>query len=612
MPSNTSIKKSSPPPSHSTNYNRPHITVNKEIINQTIDDLFGSEEGNTNAQNRPKETKPLPPKTDDQADRAKNKRETERQDAKKLQEAKKEKSGYESQQDNLDETLRENTSKTSTKKNAGSNALKSNSPKPLARETARQATQLAKNTKNSQARNKPGAKSQHNTKGPTSRPRAQARPKAPPIKIKFQPQTNPKPNASLSAQANPSFRATKAAQARQQQPTFTQRRAAQQQLAQRFATQQKAGEGAQGFKMVAQQAQTSENPQAQVRGSLAFVTQDKQTRSFSLKRGKEWSLTERGSSSPKRGSLSAKAEAQLRRVVHLRQRGQRQEFARQHTPGHLPHPADAKDPKVARRLSEYHAFMDGDHSGEGFGADEKFLLRLLGSLEGDKAFTKNLKKGENPNFPAKGDFATCFAGMMNCGNFQKPGSKSLDAIFGLLMRGILVKGKNTYLVADINYNGGKRAKTIKMAQIYFGENPEALAWLMSLQPGQMVSVNQLRQFFEEELAYTELAHQDPGAEEAMVDENEATLNDAEARERFALALAAMRRGENTQEPAYEQIATETQMQEVVPGFWAKMSDRLGVNSLLKDLPRLYTALSYFGLGAALLGTFIIIMMKLNN
>lgn len=437
---------------------------------------------------------------------------------------------------------------------------------------------------------------------------------------------SPSPDSKKPRPSSPQGKTSQAKTKQQEAQNFAQRRQVRQQLQEKIAEQMQQQE-TQGQKSLMAQARgekPSAQAQAEMRGMMAFIKeQDQKTRLFQLMKdvkGKDLVLAEQHATSESNHpqatkNLSPQVEARLKRMILRYQQNPNRRQLSAKPERLLPDPSEIEDPKLAKEVAKLQAYLKGDESsGADLELDTRFLLKLWSSLEGDHKAGKKLGEAEDPNFPGKENWISIFANMAQAGNFAKPGKKSLDVILSLLFRGIHTKGKQHYLIGDILYNGGKRAKAIKLAQMLLGED-QILAWLASLQPGQIIPAHQLRQLFGEELDYIEMAHGDPVTEEALANENEtSTLNNPESRERFALALAAMRRGENNKEidNSLEQIKVQTQMQKVVPGFWTRFSNQFNFDNLIKDLPRLYTALSYIGLAGALLGITIFLILKLNN
>lgn len=345
----------------------------------------------------------------------------------------------------------------------------------------------------------------------------------------------------------------------------------------------------------------------QIRGSLVFVRDQGKTRAFKI--NKDGSLSELPTEDSTDQPLSSEARAQLKKV--LRRHGLKSEVDGRGAELQ----GEISDAELAKLLAEQEALTQGE--GGELDIETKFALLLYQALEEDKKTGKKLGQGEEPRFPGKKDWEAFFANLLNLGNKEKTGEKSFDKILKFIYRGLFQKkGKGNFLVGDFEYKKRGKNRREKFAQVEIDQE-ELLAFLKTLNPGQTVSPQKLAEALGKTLKYLLLAHSgetqfnmassaerhiqfDPRAghdpfSQARLEKT--LLESFRKSSPFALGTQKAGAGPGHKDPG-----------EGPAGVFANVYELLGLRQKYQGNPRLYTAVAYLGISAAIALTVLFLIL----
>jgi hypothetical protein len=339
-------------------------------------------------------------------------------------------------------------------------------------------------------------------------------------------------------------------------------------------------------------------PVVELRSNLVFVREGGKTRAFKLE--KDGSLSELPTDDASETPLSKEAKAELKKV--LRQHGIKSEVEGE--AAELK--GEISDAELAQLLTE----MEAMESGEGGPTDieTKFALLLYQALEENKKTGKKLHDGEEPKFPSKKDWETFFAKLGKMGNQEKLNKKSLDEILGLIFRGLFQKkGKGSYLVGDLEYQGKGKNRQDKFAQIEVTQE-DLLKFFQALTPGQSISLDKLAEAFGAELTYLMMAHVGEAAfnmassAERHVQFDPRANFDPFTQARFEQNLLnSSRRQDRSRAENDRSLREKGSMGDPVSppqGVFANVYELLGLRKKYEGNPKLFTAVAFLGISTA--------------
>ena len=330
-----------------------------------------------------------------------------------------------------------------------------------------------------------------------------------------------------------------------------------------------------------------------LRGNLVFVRENGKTRAFKLE--KDGSLSELPTDDASEAPLSQEAKAELKKV--LRQHGIKSEVEGE--AAELK--GEISEAELAKLLAEQEAMEKG--KGEPLDFETKFALLLYEALEEKKKMGKQLGEGEEPKFPSKKDWEAFFAKLQKLGNQEKETKKSLDEILKFVFRGLFQKkGQASYLVGDLQYQGKGRTKQDKFAQVEVTQE-ELLKFLRQLAPGQSISLKKLSEAFGSELTYLMMAHMGEAAfnmatsAERHIQFDPRANFDPFSQARFEQNLLSSSR----KKPRQGTVANSSGEDLPAPssGVFANVYELLGLRRAYEGNPKLYTAIAFLGISAAL-------------
>jgi len=343
-----------------------------------------------------------------------------------------------------------------------------------------------------------------------------------------------------------------------------------------------------------QMTNRSQQPQPGVmvepRGPFLFVRDGKKFRAFRMNR--DGSLSELPSEDSSEQPLSGKAREKLRRVIRQR----------------LPHSsAERRSPSREGISAQLDKIIKSKAEGSKEGSDEasletRFAMLLHEVLQERKKFGRQLKEGEDAEFPEKSDWAAFFARLMGLGNEETQGKKTLDQIMSLLFRGMFQKkGAGKYLVGDLKFLQGGKGREEKFAQIPISQEG-LLKLLAGLKPGQQVSLDALKKFLGEELTFLKMAHRNQkkfnlaeGAEKNVSFNPKANV-DPYSQARLERALFAAKKPTQSTEEKSRQDRAPSQTPQ---GVFANVYELMGLRQRLEGRSKFYTVLSFLIFGSAI-------------
>lgn len=337
----------------------------------------------------------------------------------------------------------------------------------------------------------------------------------------------------------------------------------------------------------------------QLRGNLVFVREGGKTRAFKLE--KDGSLSELPTDDASEAPLSQEAKTELKKV--LRQHGIKSEVE-----GEMAEmKGEISDAELAQLLTEQEAMEKGE--GPPLDFETQFALLLYQALEENKKTGKKLGDGELPNFPSKKDWEAFFAKLGKMGNQEKLAKKSLDEILNFIFRGLFQKkGKGSYLVGDLEYQGKGKNRQDKFAQVEVTQE-HLLKFLQALKPGQPVSLQKLSEAFGTELTYLMMAHVGEAAfnmassAERHVQFDPRSGFDAFSQARFEqnLLSSARRSDRSRSENGNGSGSKDRSSRDPLaspPGVFANVYELLGLRHKYEGNPKLYSAVAFLGISAA--------------
>lgn len=139
--------------------------------------------------------------------------------------------------------------------------------------------------------------------------------------------------------------------------------------------------------------------------------------------------------------------------------------------------------------------------------DSHFAHLLREVLEEGREVGQELGEGEEAQFASKKDWSAFFGRMLGMGSAEKKGKKTFDQMMGFIFRGLYKKQgeAGSTLVSDIKYQLSGKTKEDRFAQIGI-EDAQLIALLQKFTPGQAISKDLLKQYFGEEITFTQLIH----------------------------------------------------------------------------------------------------------
>jgi hypothetical protein len=321
-----------------------------------------------------------------------------------------------------------------------------------------------------------------------------------------------------------------------------------------------------------------------IRGNVVFIKDGPKTRAFKL--DKEGNLEELPTEHAGEEPLSQEAKDELTRV--LRQKGV-------HTGGEGL--AEESGQISEEQLAQLQAEESVSKGEEALDMETQFALLLYEALEENKKFGRRLNPGDDPQFPGKKDWEAFFAKMLGLGNQEKASKKTLDEILSMLFRGIFnKKGKGQYFVGDLKYQKSGKDRTEKFAQVEVS-NETLLKLLTQLKPGQSLDAETLKQFFGQEIAFLQMAHEEQkafnmaeGVEKNVTFNPKANVN-LYSQARLEDSLFG-KRGQTDSSRGKKDALTDAYPGPTPQGVFANVYELMGLRKLYEGNPKRYAALAY--------------------
>jgi hypothetical protein len=339
-----------------------------------------------------------------------------------------------------------------------------------------------------------------------------------------------------------------------------------------------------------------------LRGNVIFVRDGDKTRAFKL--DKEGNLSELPSEDAGEQPLSAEAQKVLEKV--LRQKGLQAKLSHHEAE----HAGELSETQLGERLAEQRTQKgEGKHAELDF--ETRFALLLHEVLEEGRGLGEQLEG--DPMFPDKKDWEAFFASLMKLGNQETAGKKSMEAMLGLIFRGLFQKkGKGGYLVGDLKFMQSGKETEEKFAQLPLGEK-QLQELLHAFRPGQKMGKDLLAKLFGEEIDFLRMAHTEERsfnmasqAEKKVVFNPKASV-DLYGQARLEKTILASRK-EKSPFPVSGDGGSSSENSLSAPprGVPANVFELLGMREKYQGQPRFYT-LIFYTVFTALLGILVVLL-----